>query len=103
MWVLCVVTVEEGCTLLLMSSWEPVSDEVLYLSDIHKLDVVDVSVLLSFDDDVRRDALVAHGLREGLVVAAGAIHIVSHARGRQAVVAFDVSRMDALAFELTLL
>lgn len=77
--VLCVVSIEKCRALLFMSAREPVSDEILYLSHVHKLDVVNMSILLTFDDYVGWDAFVAHSFREGLVVAAGSVYLISHA------------------------
>lgn len=101
--VLSVVTVEKGNALLFILARKPVLDEFLDLGDVHKLNVVHMAILLAFDDDVGRDALVAHGFGIGLVVAAGAIDFVPHSGGGKAVVALDLGWMDALAFELALL
>ena len=96
--VFSVVPVEEGHSLLLVLARQPILDEILNLRDVHKLHVIHVAILLSFDDDVGRYALVAHGFGVGFVVFAGAVDLVSHSLGREAVVAFDLGGVHALAF-----
>ena len=93
-----VISIEECHSLLFVLAGQPILDEILNLRDIHKLYVIHVTILLSFDDDVGRYAFVAHGLGVGFVVFAGAVHLVSHSLGREAVVAFDLGGVHALAF-----
>jgi hypothetical protein len=57
-----------------------------------------VTILLSFDDNIGRDAFVAHGFGVGFVVFAGKVDFIADAAGRQAVVALDFRRMHSLAF-----
>jgi hypothetical protein len=101
--VFCVVAVEEGDTLLLVFAGHPVFDEILDLGDVHELHVIDVTVLLPLDDHIGRDTFVAHSLGVWLVVLTGAIYLVAHTRGRQAVIALDISRVHSLALQLSLL
>ena len=101
--VLCVISVEKGHSLLLVPSGQPIPDQILDLRHVHKLDVVDVTVYLSLDDDVRRDAFVAHGFWERFVVSARFIDLVSNLGGREAVVALGVRGVHSFAFQLSLL
>lgn len=76
--VLCIVSIKIGNSLLLVLSWEPVFNEILNLSDIHKLYIVNMSILLSFYDDVRGDTFVTHGFRIGLMILTGPIDLIAH-------------------------
>lgn len=76
--ILGIVTIKKANSLSLMTSGHPVADEVLDLCDIHKLDIIHMSELLSFDDDVRRDTFITHSFRIRLMVFASAIDLVSH-------------------------
>lgn len=69
---------------------------------IHKLNIVDMSILLSLYKHAWGDAFVAHGLGIGLMAFAVSIHLVSDLRRSQAVSALDFRRMDALAFEFSI-
>ena len=62
-----------------------------------------MAVYLSLDDDVRRDAFVAHRLGERFVVSARSIDLVSNLGGREAVVALGVRGVHSLAFQFPLL
>ena len=84
--------------MLFVFAGQPILDEILDLRNVHKLYIVNVPIFLSFDDDVGRYAFVAHGFGVGLMIFAGAIDLVSHSLGWEAVVAFNFCWMDALAF-----
>lgn len=78
MGVFSIVAIEEGNSLLLILAGQPILNEILYLGDVHKLDVIDVTILLTLDDNIGRDAFVAHGLGVGLVVSAGSVDLIAH-------------------------
>lgn len=95
--ILGIVSIQEGDSLLLVLSGKPIPHEILDLGNIHELQIVYVTILLSFDNHIGRDALVAHSLGVGFVVFAGEIDFVADAAGRQTVVALHFRRMDTLA------
>jgi hypothetical protein len=61
-----------------------------------------VSIFLSLDDNVGRNALVTHSFGVGFVVFAIFIDLVAHLGRREAVIAFYLKGMDALAFQFAL-
>jgi hypothetical protein len=81
----------------------PVLYKVLNLADVHKLNVVNMSVFLSFDNNVWWNALVTHGLRVGFVIFAFLINFISDLRWWKTVVAFYIVGMDSFAFQFFLL
>ena len=100
--VFSIISIEESYSLLLVASWQPITDKILNLCDVHELNVVDMPEFLSLDDHIWRNALVAHSFGVGLMVFAGEVDFVSHLGRRQAVVALDVVGMDSFAFQLPL-
>lgn len=56
----------------------PMLNKVAQLPYIHELDIVNMSVLLPFNHNARRDAFIAHSLRVRLVVLASSIDFVSN-------------------------
>lgn len=83
MWVFSIVTVEITDPLLgHVLNFGPMSDKIAYVLHIHKLNVVQVSVLLSSDADSWGHALIAHCFRVWLVVFACLVDFVSHCYGR---------------------
>lgn len=88
MWVLCVIAIQKGNSLLLMPSRKPILDEVLNLGDVHELDVVNVAILLPLHNYVRRDTLIAHSFRVGLVILAVEIDFILHFGWRETIIAF---------------
>lgn len=97
-----VVTIEVSDSLLFMVSWQPISNEILNLSNIHELNIVDMTVLLSLDNYIGRNAFVAHCFWISFMIFAGSINLISHLRGRQTVITFDFSRVDSLALQFPL-
>jgi len=102
-WILGVVTVQVSnslfsCMLLL----NPIFNKVLDLSDVHELNVINVSVLLSFYNHVWRNTLVTHGLWVRLMILASCIDFVTDLRRREAVVTFNVTWMYSFAFQFLL-
>jgi hypothetical protein len=81
----------------------PILYKVLDLTDVHKLNVVNMSIFLSFDNNVWWNALVTHGLRVGFVIFAFLINFVSDLRWWKTVVAFYIIGMDSFAFQFFLL
>ena len=94
-----IVSIEKSYSLLFMTSGEPVTNKILDLSDVHELDIIDVSELLAFHNHIRRNAFVAHSFGIGFVLFASFINFVSHLRRRKTVVAFDIVGMNTFAFE----
>ena len=85
-----------------MTSWEPIADRVLNLGDIHELNIVNMSELLPFNNNIWRNTLITHSFRIGLVHFARSIDLVSHFRWWQTVITLYFWRMDSLAFEFSL-
>lgn len=80
----------------------PVLYKVLDLTDVHKLNVVDMSIFLSFDNNVWWNAFVTHSLRIGFVIFAFLINFISDLRWWETVVAFYIVGMDSFAFQFFL-
>lgn len=93
-----IIAVQICDSLLLVLTWEPILYEILYLSGIHELNIVHMSILLPFDHYVRRNAFIAHSLWIWLVIFASAVHFVPYFRRRKAVVALYFSGMNSFAF-----
>ena len=62
-----------------------------------------MTILLSFNYHVGRNAFVAHCLRIRFVVFACFVHFVAHFRGRETVVTLDFTRVHSLTFQLLFL
>lgn len=77
-WVFSIVTVEKGNTLLLVFAGDPILDEVLNLCDVHELHVIDMTVLLPFDDHIGRNTFVTHSFGVSFMVLTGAIDLIAH-------------------------
>lgn len=101
--ILSIVAIEISHSLLLMFPWQPVLNKVLNLSDVHKLNIIHMSVLLSLYNHIRRHAFVAHCLRISLMILTRSIDFIPHFGRRKAVIAFDISWMHAFALEFALL
>lgn len=100
--VFSIVTIQISYSLLFMLTWQPVLYEILYLSSIHELNIVHMSILLPFNHNIRRNAFVTHSLWIWFVVFASTVHFVPYLRRRKAVVALYFSRMNSFAFEFLL-
>lgn len=100
--ILGIVSIKISNSLLFMVSREPIPNEILNLSNIHKLNVIYMTILLSFDHYVRRDTFVAHRFGVGLMILTSSINFIPHLRRWQTVVALYVSRMHSFAFEFPL-
>jgi len=95
--VFSIVTIEKSYSLLFMTPGEPIAYKILDLSNVHKLNVINMSKLLPFNNHIGRDTLTAHSFRVRLVIFTGAVNLIPHLRGRKAVVAFDIVGMNSLA------
>ena len=99
-----IVTIQVSNSLLSsMFLLNPIFNESLNLINIHKLNVINVSVLLSFDDDIGRNTFVTHGFRVRFMILASCVNLVPNLRWRQAVVTFYIAWMDSFTFEFLLL
>lgn len=104
MWVLCVISIKVSNSLFSsMFLLHPIFNKVLDLTNVHKLNVIYMSVLLSFNDHIWRDTFVAHGLGIRFVVLASRIDFVPDLRRWETVVALYVTGMHSFAFEFLLL
>lgn len=81
---------------------DPILYEILNLSNIHKLNVIHVSVLLPFNHNIGRNTLVTHGLWIRLMVLAFCVHLISNLRGWKTIVAFYITWMDAFTLQFFL-
>jgi hypothetical protein len=102
-WILSIITVQVsdsllGCMLLL----DPIFNKVLDLSNVHELNVINVSVLLSLYNHIWRDTLVTHGLWVRLMILASCIDFITDLRRREAIVTFNVTWMYSFAFQFLL-
>lgn len=77
---------------------QPVLDKILDLSNVHKLDIIHMPVLLPLDNYIRRHALVAHGLGISLMILASPIDLIAHLGRRETVVTLNVCWVHAFAF-----
>ena len=103
-WILGVVTVQVSnslfsCMLLL----NPIFNKVLDLSDVHELDVINMPVLLSFYNNIWRNAFVAHGFWVRLMILASCIDFVTDLRRRETIIAFNIAWMNSFALQFPLL
>lgn len=104
MGIFSIIPVEVSNSLLSgMLLLNPIFNEILNLSNIHELHIVNMSILLSFDDNVWRYTFVAHGFWIRLMILASCVNFVPDLRRRKTIVAFNIRRMDSLAFKLFLL
>ena len=87
------------CSVLLL---HPVLYEVLNLFNVQELNVVHMSILLSFDKHVRRNTFVAHGFRIRFMILAFSINFISDLRRWKAIIALYVRRMNALTLKFLL-
>ena len=104
MGILCVVSIQ--ITNSLFSSvffLNPILDKVLDLTYVHELNVIDMSVFLSLDDHIWRNALVTHSFRVWFMVFAFYIHFVSDLRGWKTVVALYIAWMHTFTFQFPFL
>lgn len=98
--ILSIVAIKKSNSLLLMLFGQPILNKILYLGDVHELDIVDMTILLTLDDNIRRHAFITHSLRICFMVLASSIDFISNLRWRQAIVAFYLNSMYSLAFQL---
>jgi hypothetical protein len=81
----------------------PIFNKVLDLSNVHELNVINMSVFLSLYNSVWRNAFVTHGLWIRLMILASCIDFVTDLRRRKTVIAFNVTWMNPFALQFLLL
>jgi hypothetical protein len=75
----------------------PIVHERGHLWEIHEGNVVNVSVGLTIQDDSRWETLVAHSLREGFVIGALVVNLVTELSERYTILTLLIRLMFALA------
>lgn len=91
MWIFCVVSIQISNSLLCcMFFLYPIFNKILNLANVHKLNIIDVSVLLSFYNDVWGYTFVTHSFWIRLMIFASGIHFISNLRRWKTVIAFYV-------------
>lgn len=81
----------------------PIFNKVLDLSNVHELNVINMSVFLSLYNSVWRNTFVTHGLWIRLMILASCIDFVTDLRRRKTVIAFNVTWMNPFALQFLLL
>jgi hypothetical protein len=71
----------------------PETDKRGHLCEIHEGNIVNVSVSLSVQDNCRGKALVTHALREGLMVGALIVDLVTELGNRKAILTLLIRLM----------
>ena len=100
MWIFSIVAVEKSDSLFgHVLFLHPKLNEWGNLLNVHELNIVNVSILLPFNDDTGRNTFVAHGLWIWLVILAILIDFVSDLRRGQTVIALYVAWVNSLAFQ----
>ena len=98
-----IVTIKISYSLLLIFSGKPVSNKILNLANIHKLYIVYMSILLSFDHYIRWDAFITHSFGIRFMIFARFINFVSHSGRRQTIIAFNLRRMYSFTLQFLFL
>lgn len=73
------------------------------LINIHKLNVINMSILLSFNNHTWRDALVTHSFWVRLMIFTSFVYFISYLRRGKTVATFYFSWMNSFAFKLSIL
>jgi hypothetical protein len=80
----------------------PEIDKGLHFVEVHKGDIVDMPIGLSLQYNCRRETLVTHSFREGLVIGAVVVHFIAELLNRDAILTLLIRLMLAFAFGLDL-
>ncbi len=99
MWIFCIISIKVSNSLLgSMFLLYPIFNKILNLTNVHKLNIIHMSVLLSLNNHIWRNTFVTHGLRIRFVIFASCIHFVSDLWRWETVVAFYVTGMHSFTF-----
>lgn len=102
-WIFSIITVQVTDSLLgSVFLLNPIFYKILNLTNVHELNIIDMSVLLPLDDNVWWNTFVTHGLWVGFMVLAFCVHLISNLRRWKAVVTFNVTWMNSFTLKLLL-
>lgn len=97
-----IVAIKKADPLLLVFARQPIPHKILDLSNIHKLHIIDMTILLPLDDHIGRHAFVTHSFGVGFMASAAFVDLVADSGGRETVVAFNLGGVHSFAFEFAL-
>jgi hypothetical protein len=102
--IFCIISIKISNSLLgCMFFLYPIFNKILNLSNIHKLNIVNMAILLSFDYNTWRNTFVTHCFWIWLMIFAFSIYFISDFRRWKAVITFWIRWMYAFAFQFLLL
>ena len=97
--IFCIITIQITnsllCCMLLLN---PIFYEILDLCNVHKLNIIYVTILLCFYHHARRNTFVAHCFWIWLVILALFVHFITDLLWWKAVMAFYLRWVNTLAF-----
>ena len=99
MGILGIITIQKSHSLFShMLFLNPKFNKLRKLIHIHKLYIVNVPILLSFNDDTWRNTFITHSFRVRLMILTSLIYLISNLRRGKAVTTFDFCWMNSFTF-----